>query len=92
MEIISLMNDLASLGAAGLMGAMWLLERRLSGQREQQITDAHNRILRDEQRLQSLTDVVERNTAAIARFAELQRQMCEILKHMQEESHHEQAA
>ena len=89
MDAINLMTDLAGFGAAGLMGAMWLWERRLSGLREQQLDEAHGRILRDEQRLGSLTRVVEHNTAAIAKFTELQRQMLDVLKHMHEESHHE---
>ena len=74
-----LMYDLASFGAAGLMGAMWLWERRLSRQRDEQLCQAHERILRDEQRLDKLTDVVEQNTAAIVRFSEIQRTQNQIL-------------
>ena len=66
------LSDLASLGAAGIMGAMWLWERRNSRQRDEQLTDSHNRIMRDEQRLGSLIQVVEHNTEALTRFSETQ--------------------
>ena len=69
---LSLIGDLTSFGAAGFMGAMWLWERRNSRAREEQLTDAHSRIIRDEQRLGKLIEVVEHNTAAITRFAETQ--------------------
>ncbi len=78
----NLMTELGSLGAAGLMGAMWLWERKLSRQRDQQIGEAHERIMRDEQRLGKLTEVVAHNTSAITRFAEVQRTQNEILSQL----------
>jgi hypothetical protein len=78
----NLMTELGSLGAAGLMGAMWLWERKLSRQRDQQIGEAHERIMRDEQRLSKLTEVVAHNTSAITRFAEMQRTQNEILSQL----------
>jgi len=83
---LAIMSDLASFGAAGLMGAMWLWERKLSRKREFQLSEAHGRILRDEQRLEMLTRVVEQNTRAIARFTENQREHTELLKHVLGES------
>ncbi|MCK4277308.1 MAG: hypothetical protein KAX78_12380 [Phycisphaerae bacterium] len=85
------MSDLASFGAAGLMGAMWLWERRLSRLREQQLSDSHQRILRDEQRLTKLIQVVEQNTSVIARFTETQREITEAVKHLSQEFHHAQS-
>lgn len=89
MTILSYMSDLANFGAAGLMGAMWLWERRLGHARDQQISEAHQRILRDEERLSKLTEVVEQNTSAIVRFTETQRQVGEALKDLTREFHHE---
>ncbi len=89
MNLISVLYDLAGFGAAGLMGAMWLWERRLSRRREEQLDDAHERIRRDEQRLDKLTEVVERNTAAVAGFAETQRQVHETLKDLSRELRHD---
>ena len=91
MEIVSVMSDLASFGSAGLMGTMWLWERRLSRLREQQLSDSHERIMRDEQRLDKFTQVVEQNTAAIARFHETQREACDAVKRLVEELHRERA-
>ncbi|MBS3734473.1 MAG: hypothetical protein KGY99_06050 [Phycisphaerae bacterium] len=82
---VTVASQVASLGAAGVMGAMWLWERRLSRVREQQLTDAHERIARDEQRLEQLTRVVEQNTAAVGRFTETQRQVVETLKDLARE-------
>jgi uncharacterized protein YigA (DUF484 family) len=86
--MVGIMSDLANFGAAGLMGAMWLWERRLSRQREQQLTEAHQRITRDEERLKLLMEVVDQNTSAMARFAETQRQVAEALKDLTRELNH----
>ena len=88
MTVVGIVTDLANFGAAGLMGAMWLWERRLSRTRERQLGEAHERILRDEQRLQCLAHVVEQNTSAVTRFAETQRQMIETLRDLIRELHH----
>ncbi len=81
----SLIGDLTSFGAAGLMGAMWLWERRNSRTREEQLTDAHSRIIRDEQRLGKLIEVVEHNTVAMTRFTETQHSVRQTLADLREE-------
>ena len=81
----SLISDLASFGAAGLMGAMWLWERRHSRTREDQLDHAHERILRDEQRLSKIIEVVEHNTAAMTRFTETQHSVRLALADLREE-------
>lgn len=91
MTVLSIMSDLTSFGAAGLMGTMWLWERRLSRMREQQLTDAHGRILRDEERLGKLTDVVEQNTVALTRVTETQRQVIQVVKDLLRELQHGKA-
>jgi hypothetical protein len=87
MSVLSMVYDLASFGAAGLMGAMWLWERKLSRTREEQLTEAHGRILRDEERLCKLVEVVEGNTGAVSRFIETQRQVSDALKDLVRELH-----
>ena len=64
-------DQLMNLGAAGLMGAMWLWERRTSQKREQQLDEAHTRILSDRVQLGELMDVVRANTEAITRLTHL---------------------
>jgi len=89
-EVIgSLVPELASFGAAGLMGMMWLWERKQGVRQEQQLRDTHNRILRDEQRLAKLTQVVEQNTAAMTRMNESQRMMMDTLRELTREIHHD---
>jgi hypothetical protein len=80
MNLLSAIPDLASFGAAGIIGAMWLWERRASRQRDEQLAQAHQRIVRDEQRLEKLVQVVQQNTAALTHFAEVQRNMSQTLR------------
>jgi hypothetical protein len=68
-------DQLTGLGAAGMMGVMWLWERRNSRQREQQLDEAHSRILADQVQLDELIAVVRANTEALARVATLQEQL-----------------
>ena len=69
------MESITSLGAAGLMGAMWLWERRTSQKRESQIDEAHARILGDRVAIDQLMDVVRQNAEAIARLCTTQDQL-----------------
>ncbi len=85
MCFLSMITDLASFGVAGLMGAMWLWERRNSRLREEQLNEAHGRVLRDEQRLSKLVQVVEHNTAAMTRFTETQHFVREALTDLTKE-------
>jgi len=61
-------TDLANFGAAGLMGAMWLWERRTSRQRDQQLDESHSRILSDRIQLDQLITLVRQNTEALTRL------------------------
>ena len=67
--------ELTSFGAAGLMGAMWLWERRTNRQREEQLDEAHARIVGDGVQLEQLMDVVRQNTAAFARLSAVNEQI-----------------
>jgi hypothetical protein len=69
------LTDVTSLGAAGMMGAMWLWERRTSRQREEQLDDAHARILGDRVQLEQLIDVVRGNAEALTRLTATQEQL-----------------
>jgi hypothetical protein len=80
-----IVTDLASFGVAGLMGAMWLWERRNSRLREEQLNEAHGRITRDELRLDKLVEVVEHNTAATVRFTEIQESVRQALADLRKE-------
>ena len=64
-------DQFTNLGVAGIMGAMWLWERRTSRVREQQIDEAHARIMADRVMLDQLMDLVQQNTKAMTRLTEL---------------------
>ena len=68
------LDSVTGLGAAGLMGAMWLWERRTSQKRETQLDEAHARILGDRVQLEQLMSVVKQNAEAIARLCTTQDQ------------------
>ena len=68
------LDSLTSLGAAGLMGAMWLWERSTSQKREAQIDEAHARILGDRVQLEQLMNVVRQNAEALTRLCATQDQ------------------
>jgi hypothetical protein len=74
-EISTPLDSLTSLGAAGLMGAMWLWERSTSQKREQQIDEAHARILGDRVQLEQLMTIVRQNAEAISRLCATQDQL-----------------
>ena len=68
-------DGLANLGVAGLMGVMWLWERRTSQQRESQIDEAHARIMGDRVQLEQLMAVVKQNAEAVTRLSAVQEQL-----------------
>ena len=68
-------DQLTSFGVAGLMGAMWLWERRTSRVREQQLDEAHARIVGDRVQLEQLIDVVRHNTEVMSRLCTTQEQL-----------------
>ena len=71
-ELSTPLDSLTSLGAAGLMGAMWLWERSTSQKREAQIDEAHARIMGDRVQLEQLMSVVRQNAEAMTRLAATQ--------------------
>jgi hypothetical protein len=78
-ETADAFSQLTSLGAAGIMGAMWLWERRQSQQRDQQLDESHTRILGDRVQLEQLIEVVNTNAQAMTRLATVQDQLVRTL-------------
>ena len=72
---VPVMEGVTNFGAAGLMGAMWLWERRTSRQREQQLDEAHARIVGDRVAIDQLIGVVRQNAEAMARLGAVQEQL-----------------
>lgn len=74
------LEGMTSFGAAGLMGAMWLWERRTSRQREQQLDEAHVRIMGDRVQLEQLIGVVRQNAEALGKLTVMQEQLLNQLR------------
>ena len=74
------LSQLTSLGAAGIMGAMWLWERRSSRTREEQLDEAHARILGDRVQLDQLIEVVRNNAQAMTRLTATVEQLLDTLQ------------
>ena len=79
-ESADALSQLTSLGAAGIMGAMWLWERRQSQQRDQQLDESHARILGDRVQLDQLIEVVKTNAEAMTRLGTVQDQLIRTLE------------
>jgi hypothetical protein len=73
-------SALAQLGAAGLIGLMWLTERRASAARERQLSDAHQRIMHDRTHLAALLSVVTDNTRALTALEAGQRTLTTLIE------------
>jgi hypothetical protein len=75
MPVTDWLTQFSSLGTAGVMGAMWLWERRQSSTREKQIDEAHERILSDKVQLDQLIALVRQNVEALDRLSAAQEQL-----------------
>lgn len=78
-QTLPVLDGVTNLGVAGIMGAMWLWERRTSRVREQQIDDAHARIMADRVMLDQLMDVVKQNAEAMTSLTATQQQLLRTL-------------
>jgi len=78
-EMLPAPSEWASFGAAGLMGVLWIWERRLSRTREAQLTQAHDRLMSERGLTRLMVSLVRRNTAALSRLQVTQDQLVGLL-------------
>ncbi len=71
------------LGAAGLMGVMWLTERRAASLRETQLSGAHERIMLQQKHLDVLVRALEDNTRALISLESNQRELAGVLTRLE---------
>lgn len=69
-------------GAAGLIGWMWLTERRSAMTREQQLSETHSRLLRDRETLEVLVAALRDNTRASAAIEAGQRAIADAVSRL----------
>lgn len=79
MPPIDLAASLAQLGAAGLIGWMWLAERRAAAARENQLRELHERLIQERPQLAVLLAVVRDNTKALTALEVGQRAIAGLL-------------
>ena len=77
---VELAGALAQFGTAGLIGWMWLTERRAAGERERELRAAHEALLLERAQLGELMRVVGANTAALAALEAGQRELRALLR------------
>lgn len=70
---MTVFSNLTQLGAAGLIGWLWITERRASASRERELTEAHERITSERRTGEALVELVRENSAALSRLSESQR-------------------
>lgn len=74
-----LATSLAQLGAAGLIGWMWLTERRAAAQREAQLTQAHDKLVQERRALELVIAAIHDNTRVLTTLEVGQRTLISVL-------------
>lgn len=73
---------LAQFGVAGLVGWMWLTERRAAAGRERQLTEAHDRLMGERERAETLVGLVGASTRAMTALEASQRELARVVEHL----------
>lgn len=73
---------LVQFGVAGLIGWMWLSERRWAQAREKQLSEAHERLMHERASQGVLVEIVKDNTRAMAALEHGQRAIAELIARM----------
>ena len=73
---------LGQFGPAGLMGLLWVLERRHAALRERQLSEAHRRLTAEEREVESLLGVVRDSTRAIVALEHTQRHLVRLAERL----------
>jgi hypothetical protein len=74
-----LLLQLSQFGAAGLIGVLWILERRHAASRDRQLDEAHRRIVERERDAAVLIEVVRDNTRALSSLRGSQDRLVDLL-------------
>ena len=70
-----IVGAIAQFGVAGLIGWMWLSERRAASAREHQLHEAHERIRADRQAIDVLVGLARESTRALTGVEHQQREL-----------------
>ena len=75
-----LITILAQFGPAGLIGLLWIAERRHAAARDRQLSEAHNKLAMQNHLLDTVVGVVKENTRAITTLEQTQRHLIELAR------------
>jgi hypothetical protein len=76
------LNIVAQFGPAGLIGLLWIAERRHAAMRDRQLSEAHRRLSAQDQAADALLNVVKDNTRAIVMLEHTQRELIDWVRAM----------
>ena len=76
----TLTTTLAQCGVAGLIGWMWLSERRSATDRDKQLSDAHTQLLSNHKSIDVLLKALDDNTRAITTLESTQRALIDSIR------------
>jgi hypothetical protein len=77
-----LATTLTQFGVAGLIGWMWLTERRAGAERERQLSEAHARILTQSEHRVALLDALRDSTRAMVALECAQRALADLIQRL----------
>lgn len=80
-----MIESLVQFGVAGLMGALWVWERLYSRRRERELSESHERLMQQQEHLETLVKLVRVNTKAMVNSERTGKRMCEMLKGISDE-------
>ena len=69
-------------GVAGLIGWMWITERRAAAAREKQVDEVHDRLMRERRELELMMEVVRENTRALSAVEAGQRAVADAVERL----------
>ena len=73
-----IINALAQFGPAGLIGFLWIAERRHAARRDRQLGVAPRKLAAADHSLEAILNVVKDNTRAIVTLEQTQRQLIDL--------------
>ncbi len=76
------LTTLTQFGAAGLIGLLWVMERRHAALRDRQLDETPRRIIEQERDLEALLTVVKENTKAVNTLQQGQVQLIQLLRRL----------
>jgi len=83
---LEMIEPLTQFGVAGLMGFLWVWERKLSRKRESQLDTAHRELIGQRDQQQQLMQIVKHNTQTIERFDQTLSEVFRLLEKLNHES------